>query len=704
AAKDPRSPAELPWRQSVRENKEVTGVLVQVTKQDRVMTFAVNVTPMRNRDDRLMGAMITLDDVTLLEENKVALAAAKDAAESANAAKSSFLANMSHEIRTPLNAVLGFTDLLRRGLVANKQETTEHLNIIHRSGSHLLELINDILDLSKIEAGRLQVENIGCEVHAIVSDTAQTLLGRAQEKGLQLSVDFETSLPKRILSDPTRLRQILTNLIGNAIKFTNDGLVKVAVRYERGSGDDGVDHLEINVTDSGIGMNAEQQDSIFDAFVQADSTTTRRFGGTGLGLSISKHLANALGGDLLLSSEESVGSTFCVKIVTVADPDFPEDDAWLSLLDLTSLFRTAGTESVGELVRLPNAHILIADDGIENRRLIQVVLSRAGAKVTAVENGKQAIDRMLDSASGDDPIQLILMDMQMPVMDGFTATRHLRRDGFELPIIALTGNAMKGDRERCLDAGCDDFLTKPVELDKMLQCVLEHLEPSCDNQSAPGQIEHADVVQHAGDTESSVRTKDARGRTVGTTTPSVDPNAMQSDCAANDPPTIDCSLPTDDPALREIAGNFLDRMPQRVEEMLHLRQTGQWKQLSDLGHWLKGTGGNVGFACLFEPASLIEQSAASLDERLNSCEESTSDATDTEFDLEWSVEIDQIDNAMREIQGMMRRMRLQGETKSDIERRNRDSPNDAPAAIVPAESASGSSSGSVAVIPDSDSW
>ncbi len=331
-----------------------------------MLTFSVNCTPVMGK-----GLMATFDDITAIEENKAALAVALGAAKDANEAKSAFLANMSHEIRTPLNAVLGFTDVLRRGLVTDSAESLDHLNMIHRSGSHLLELINDILDLSKIEAGRMQVESIDTNIDQVIYDTVDVLRVRAQEKDIDLVVKFNTAIPETIQSDPTRLRQIIMNLVGNAIKFTEQGSVSIITEL---SGQSESPQIKINIVDTGIGMTVDQQARIFESFTQADSTTTRKFGGTGLGLSISRRLAESMGGELTVDSATGVGSTFTVTL-PICQTDLQQ---LVSQEDLTRAAKSRlDATDQAELIRLPNKPILVVDDGEANRRLIELILTRA---------------------------------------------------------------------------------------------------------------------------------------------------------------------------------------------------------------------------------------------------------------------------------------------------------------------------------------
>jgi PAS domain S-box-containing protein len=558
---------EMPWDRALRTGEIVNDFLIQHdAATDQMLTFSVNCTPVMGK-----GLMATFDDITAIEENKAALAVALGAAKDANEAKSAFLANMSHEIRTPLNAVLGFTDVLRRGLVTDSAESLEHLNMIHRSGSHLLELINDILDLSKIEAGRMQVESIDTNIDQVIHDTTDVLSVRAQEKEIDLLVKFHTDIPQTIQSDPTRLRQIIMNLVGNAIKFTEQGSVSIITEL---TNDSESPKININIIDTGIGMTADQQAKIFESFTQADSTTTRKFGGTGLGLSISRRLAESMGGELTVDSAVGQGSTFTVTL--------PISQANLEqMVSREELTRAAKSRldaaQQSELMRLPNKPVLVVDDGEANRRLIELILTRAGAQVTTVENGLEAI-----KALAERDYDLVFMDMQMPVLDGFSATQRIRQCGLKTPIVALTGNAMKGDREKCLNAGCDDFLSKPVDLDALLRCSANFL----------GQAEPLQPEQQGSSPRPS-SPKAPLGRPTMTT------NAQP----------IYSSLPTADEALGEIVGDFIDRLDDRLDKIDQACRAADFATVQSEAHWLKGSGGTVGFAEFGEPAAALERAA-----------------------------------------------------------------------------------------------
>jgi signal transduction histidine kinase/CheY-like chemotaxis protein len=395
---------------------------------------------------------------------------AKEAAEVASRSKSEFLANMSHEIRTPMTAILGFAEILR--VEGNLEQAppgrVEAIDTIVRNGEYLRELIDGILDLSKIESGKLEVERIPCVPCELVSDVVRLMKVRAAAKGLSLESRCEGPLPKQIETDPTRLRQILVNLLGNAIKFTEVGRVLLVVGMAAPNGDD--PKLEFEVVDTGIGMTKEQADRVFEPFAQADNSTTRKYGGTGLGLAISKRLTEMLGGEISFESSLGKGTVFRVTVATG-----PLDE--LELLANPAEEQLAG-EHPGSLetrASLPaGCRLPLVEDGPDNQRLFSLLLRKAGAEVTLAENGQRAIDLVHAASDTGEPFDVILMDMQMPVLDGYEATRRLRAEGYARPIIALTAHAMGTDRTRCLEAGCDDYTTKPIDRTKFLEIVAKY--------------------------------------------------------------------------------------------------------------------------------------------------------------------------------------------------------------------------------------
>jgi signal transduction histidine kinase/ActR/RegA family two-component response regulator len=392
---------------------------------------------------------------------------ARDAAEAAAETKSRFLANMSHEIRTPMTAILGYAEGILEGgdLTLIPPERLHAVDAIKRNGSHLLQIINDILDVSKIEAGRLGIDHISFSVVEIVGEVASMMRIRVVEKGLGVVVEYPTALPETVKGDPTRIRQILVNLVSNAIKFTERGVIRLVTRL--------IDEptntsIQFEVIDSGIGLSEEQVALVFKPFTQADGSTTRTYGGTGLGLTICNHLVAALGGTIEVESALGSGSTFRVTLPLEALEGVPLIE---NPSDVVKAAACGSEESLwtGSL----DCRILLAEDAPDNQRLIQQILQQAGAEVSIADNGHAALERALEAREDGQPFDVILMDMQMPVLDGYEATRALRRADYDLPIIALTAHAMSTDRDRCLAAGCNDFATKPIDRASLIR-VLAH--------------------------------------------------------------------------------------------------------------------------------------------------------------------------------------------------------------------------------------
>jgi signal transduction histidine kinase/ActR/RegA family two-component response regulator len=396
-------------------------------------------------------------EISEKERAQAELERAKNTAETATQSKSEFLANMSHEIRTPITAILGFVEVLLEERQSDWGK--DELTTIQRNGEHLLAIINDILDISKIEARRMTVERISCSPLQIVADVNSLMNVRSAAKGLALRVEFHTPIPETIQTDPTRIRQILINLVGNAIKFTEMGELKLVVSFLPGDRS----MMQFDVIDMGIGMTIEETQHLFQQFSQTETSTARRFGGTGLGLAISKRLAEMLGGDVtLVQTQPGVGSHFRLTVAT----GLIEGVRMIEMPNLLTLHESARYESVGQQltpsVWLPS-NILLAEDGPDNQRLIAHILKKAGAEVVLVDNGKKAVDAAREAAKAGRPFDLILMDMQMPVMDGYEATSTLRHEGYTGWIVALTAHAMASDRQKCLDAGCNDYATKPIQ-------------------------------------------------------------------------------------------------------------------------------------------------------------------------------------------------------------------------------------------------
>ena len=410
-----------------------------------------------NSTDTVSGWVSTLEDITEKRKSEAELLAAKQAAEAAMHAKSQFLANMSHEIRTPLTAIIGFTEALRDEWDYNP--TQMHcLDVIRNNGKHLLEIINQILDLSKIDAGALTIETAPCDIVELIEELRFMFAPTVTEKSLTLSINYACPLPRVVTTDTLRLKQVLINLLGNAIKFTTSGRIELAVAWEESS-----QHLLFKVTDSGIGMTSEQATSLFKPFCQANESITRQFGGTGLGLSISERLVRALGGSIQVSSDLGQGSVFSFSVLAPTPRD-------------ATISRASPSEITPErpheqsVPRAFSGNVLFADDALDNRRLVEHFLKKVGLNVVLVENGQEARE-----AVKSQDFDLILMDMQMPVMDGLTATRSIRQDGVRIPIIAISAGAMTSDIEKAMDAGCDTHLSKPFSRDSLYETLARYL-------------------------------------------------------------------------------------------------------------------------------------------------------------------------------------------------------------------------------------
>ncbi len=470
--------------------------------------------------------------------------AAREAAEAATQAKSEFLANMSHEIRTPLTAIIGFAEATLEG-GQTEAEHDEAIHAIKDNGKHLRTLIDDILDLSKIEANRLEIETMDMDLPVLMTELTPSILTQARSKGLGFHVHYTAPLPRTIRTDPTRLKQILYNLCNNAVKFTEKGEVRMIVSCQPEA-----QQLVFTIQDSGIGMNREQLQRVFDPFVQADTSTTRRFGGTGLGLSISRRLAWRLGGDIQVDSEPGIGSSFVVSL-----DSGPIDNT--ALIQDPEELRTEEPQASEAYATVPmvNGDILLAEDNPYNQKLISLYACKTGARVSIVENGEQAVEQALSGA-----FDLILMDLQMPVMGGLEATTLLRQTLYDGPIVALTAHSMTGDREKALEAGCSNFLTKPVDWQALYRVIAKYLPQATEDQEGkPG-----------------------------------DPEA-------------------DDPELRALTARFLEELPHTIAEITDAADSGDWERLRSLSHQLKGVAGGLGYPELTALGAEIEIEAGRRD-------------------------------------------------------------------------------------------
>ena len=446
----------------------------RLRKEGSVFWANIVLAPLYDDQKRLRGFYKVMRDITSMkvaemrlralnedlerrvQERTAELVAAKEAAEVANSTKSAFLANMSHEIRTPLGAVLGFSDLLASEDLS-ASEKAKSAETIKRNGLLLSNIINDILDLSKVEAGKLEIEKLDVPFAEVMNELSSVLNLEAQAKGIELTVTAEGMIPSTICTDSMRLRQILMNIVGNAIKFTDRGSVAITVRLlPTGQGGH---ELAFEVRDTGEGIARDKAARLFEPFNQADVSTTRRFGGTGLGLALSKKLARALGGDVeLTKSEPGRGSVFTITI----DPGKPREILFRGedRTKVSPLFR----ESESKSVDIKGLSVLVVDDSPDNQSLVKKLLKLAGATAEPARNGIEGVEKATTGL-----YDLVLMDLQMPEMDGYQATRELRARGFAKPIIALTAHAMKEEKKRCLESGFDDHVTKPIDKVTLLQ-------------------------------------------------------------------------------------------------------------------------------------------------------------------------------------------------------------------------------------------
>ncbi len=398
-----------------------------------------------------------------LEKTMLALKEAKEAAEASSTAKTAFLANVSHEIRTPLGAILGFSELILTQTVS-EQERKKIYEIIKRNGGQLLNVINDILDLSKIEAGKFEMQKVTVLIDDILEDIRSTTDSEAVKKGITLRLTTESNVPKKIYTDPLRLRQILVNVVGNAMKFTDQGSVDIFVKSVIDK--DGKNKIAFIVRDTGIGIPSDKVKDLFSPFTQVDFSSTRRFAGTGLGLSLSKRLAMALGGGVeLVKTTLGQGSEFKVLID-------PGDAVQIELSE--KQLKTITMEQQQKNKRLPNLthkKILLVDDSADNQSLFTYYMKSVGAEVEVANNGIEAIQKVHNGQ-----YDIILMDLQMPEMDGYDATRTLRKEGYKKPIIALSAHAMKAVRERCLASGFDEYISKPIDRKSLVEVLKEFSE------------------------------------------------------------------------------------------------------------------------------------------------------------------------------------------------------------------------------------
>jgi len=485
-------------------------------------------------DKELIRLMANWVSVAL--ERKMAaeeMTKAKQIAEQANIEKSSFLANMSHEIRTPLTAIIGFADNLQTSNF-NEEQRKKWTGSIVRNSTHLHQIINDILDLSKIEAGQLEVEKTNISPSQILNELDSIVGSQTRDKGLIFNIEYQFPYPKTILSDPTRLKQILINLCGNALKFTTEGGITIKTYC-----DNSKHQLIFEVIDTGIGMSSEQTEKIFQPFSQADSSTTREYGGTGLGLTISRQLTEKLGGVIQCHSQVNVGSSFIVSINTGP----------LSVIEFSSelsQLHNNKNQSHTEEYKLLKGHVLLAEDNTDNQNLIEMYVNKFGLDIDFANNGQIAVEKVTQ-----EKYDLVLMDMQMPVMGGLEAIGFLRQMGCTLPIIALTANAMTSDKDKCLKAGADDYATKPINVDNFYHVLANYLP--------------------------------------------------------EDESNISISKNLDTEKYNKLTENFMNKLPNMIQELNDAVNHLQWDSVQSISHILKGMGGSFGHPEITRVSNIINK-------------------------------------------------------------------------------------------------
>ena len=567
---------QAPWKVALDQAEAQISIRVKLrseqesaTAEQTITTFMTNCSPVLAREGKAQGVLISFDDITELERKEVELQISKEEAEAANRSKSEFLSTMSHEIRTPMNSILGFTTVLQRGY-GKDSDTKKYLKNISNSSTHLLTLINDILDLSKVEAGKIEIELADGSAKTLIHEILTVMQVKADEKYLSLNYEPSGPIPRQIRTDMPKLRQILINLIGNALKFTEQGGVTIVSRYISTHAQR---LLTIDVIDTGVGMTEEQVSKVFEAFVQADNTITRRFGGTGLGLSISKKFALALGGDITISSEPGQGSTFSITLPVEVD-----DEADTISTEELGVIDYADDSTPEGFWVFPTAKILVVDDGSENRSLLELVLGEAGLSIDVASNGSKGLEMALTNK-----YDAILMDVQMAIMDGLTSVGHMRSRGITVPVVALTADAMKGVEEICKQAGYSHYMPKPINLDKLFALLADLLGGHHEQSTT------IDTTTISSDTEAKTK-----------------PRELTS--ALGTAPIVS-SLSASSPKLTDLVRQFVPRLHEELGKMRLAAEEFNHEQLASLAHWLRGSAGSVGFHQFTEPANELEQHA-----------------------------------------------------------------------------------------------
>jgi len=559
--------------------------------------------PVFDEEGKMVGLAEFGQEITARKRAAAELLAAKQAAEAASHAKTAFLANVSHEIRTPMTSILGYTDLLLSGTLEPSQQDN-YLHTLRRNAENLLELLNNVLDLSKIEQGHLQVAHEACRVADIVDDVAEMFSVVAQQKGLELHRRIGANVPPVVRTDAGRLRQILVNLVGNAVKFTDEGGVNISATADAPAR--GKVALQFKVADSGIGIPEEHLAKLFQPFTQADVSTTRRYGGTGLGLAIAKHLALALGGDITARRTPGGGSTFIVEILAEqAEPSNKGPAAAGDGLGPATSERASDAaldQHAGAGRRLAG-RLLLAEDCDDVRHLVALLLRTVGLEVVEAENGRIACEMAEKSQTAGRPFHVILMDIHMPELDGYQATRRLRAEGWTRAIIALTADAMRADRQRCLAAGFDDYLAKPVRQRTLLDAIQCHLPRREVNEASAGGDGPGVERSHRGRGENSAEHERAEGR--GETGPMS--SRSPGEYAAARPLGSGFVAASE---LEELVQQFRAELPERIEAIRSAHLADEHEEIEHLAHRLKGAAGMYGLTRLAELARRLQEMMA----------------------------------------------------------------------------------------------
>ena len=538
--------AEAGIKRVLSEKKVTDYELTACARDGKHTVVSYNATTFYDRDRTLQGVFASARDVTERKRVEAELQQAKAVAESASQTKSDFLASMSHEIRTPMNAIIGIADLLAKTPLSQEQD--KYVQIFRRAGDNLLHLINDILDLSKVEASQLELERTRFSVDDLLEKVTEMVAVRAEEKGLALVCEIAPDVPRNLIGDPTRLRQVLLNLLGNALKFTESGEVALRVTPDGEGIASGV--LRFTISDTGIGIPDEKLGAVFERFTQADSSTTRKYGGSGLGLTISKRLVELMGGRISVESGLGKGSVFSFVVPL---------GIWAGDARRATVSAGASTE-----LPLPELHILLVEDSPDNRTITVAYLRDTPYRVEIAENGSIAFEKFTAGR-----YDMVLMDRQMPVMDGLTATRAIREweqanHRPPTPIIALTASALKGDQEKFVAAGCTAYLTKPIKQAVLLQAIKEH------SMAAPA----------AGNGESDRR---------------------------------DAIIVRANPKLADLIPAFLRNRRNDVNAMLDALDGSDFALVESLGHGMKGAGGSWGFQGITDIGAALERAAENAD-------------------------------------------------------------------------------------------